>query len=52
MPASNEKLIEFIQNEFNELCQKINPSAKKYIFPTVRQDNGFEHLEVGENEYI
>jgi hypothetical protein len=51
MPESNEKLIEFIQNEFNELCQKINPSAKKYISPTVRQDNGFEHLEVGENEY-
>lgn len=51
MPVSNTKLIELIQNEFDELCQKIKPSDKKYVFPTVRQDDGFEHLEIGEDEY-
>jgi hypothetical protein len=51
MSDSNKKLIELIENEFNELCQKIKPSDKKYIFPTVRQDDGFEHLEIGEDEY-
>lgn len=48
---AKQHLLELIQNEFDELCQKIKPSEKKYIFPTIRQDDGFEHLEVGEDQY-
>ncbi len=48
---SEQNLIELIQAEFDELCQKIKPSETKYIFPTVRQDDGSEHLEIGRNEY-
>jgi hypothetical protein len=48
----SEKLsIKDIQTEFNELCQKIKPSDSVYTFPTVRQDDGFEHLEVCGDEY-
>lgn len=38
-------------DEFNDLCQKIKSSETKYSFPTVRQDDGFEHLEIIGDEY-
>lgn len=40
-----------ILGEFNELCQKIKPSDRVYRFPTVRQDDGFQHLEICGDEY-
>lgn len=44
-------LIEFLQNEYNDLLQKIKPSAHQYRFLTERQDDGSPHVEIGENEY-
>ena len=43
--------MENLLNEFNDLCKKIKPSETKYSFPTVRQDDGFEHLEIIDDEY-
>lgn len=45
-------LIELLQNEYNELLQKIKPSAHQYRFLTERQDDGSPHVEIGENEYF
>lgn len=44
-------LIELLQNEYNELLQKVKPSAQKYRFLTERRDDGSPHVEIGENEY-
>lgn len=48
---SENPIIKNIQTEFNKLCQKIKPTDNVYIFPTVRQDDGFEHLEICKDEY-
>jgi hypothetical protein len=45
-------LIEFLQNKYDELLQKIHPSSHKYRFLTERCDDGSPHVEIGENEYF
>lgn len=44
-------LLELLQNEYDQLCQKIKPSENSYRFLTTRQDDGSPHIEIGENEY-
>lgn len=48
---SKNALLEFMQNEYDGLCQKIKPSEHAYRFLTTRQDDGSPHIEIGENEY-
>lgn len=45
------RTIDALQNEYNELLQKIRPSEHFYRFATERQDDGSPHVEIVEKEY-
>ncbi len=48
---SNDELVDLLQKEFDSLCRKISPKETPYRFPTIRSDDGFEHLEISGDEY-
>lgn len=48
---SEDLLIDLLQREYDEYCQKILPSEKPYRFRTRRHDDGSTHIEIKGDEY-
>lgn len=43
--------LQVLANDYNRLCQKIEPSVHEYSFLTERLDNGSPHVEFADGQY-